>query len=206
MEKSSRIKELVKKVAGTDKPIFDFQYMEVVSVEGDICTAKLGNLTIPNIRLACIPRGADNGILITPALGSTVMVADLSCGELRNMAVIGCTEIDAIRFHKDQTTISANGDKVKVDVGNSSFDISDTQISLNGGQNEGIVKVLNLVSKLNKIEKDVNNLKTSLAMWTPVNAGQEPDAASLKTAISAWAASGLAPTLREDIENKKVKH
>ena len=40
MDKSSKIKGLIRSITGTDRPSFGFRLMEVVSVEGDLCRAK----------------------------------------------------------------------------------------------------------------------------------------------------------------------
>ena len=110
MDNLSKIKELTRKVAGTDQQRFNFRLMEVVSVEGDTCSAKMGNTTIPRIRLAAIVGGAAGGIRITPAPGSIILVADLSCGELRELAVVGYSEIESIEIQGGD-----NGGLVKVE-------------------------------------------------------------------------------------------
>ena len=100
----------MRKVAGTDKMQFNFLSMEVVSVNGDLCCAKVGDFEIPGIRLAAISGGSAKGILITPTVGSVVLVADLSAGELRELAVIGYSEIDSVRIRG-----GAFGGMLKVD-------------------------------------------------------------------------------------------
>ena len=84
MDNASKIKQLLQQITGTEQSVFLFRPMEVVSVEGDTCRARLDELEIPGIRLAAIEGGADGGLLLKPATGSIVLVADLSCGELRD--------------------------------------------------------------------------------------------------------------------------
>lgn len=96
MDNASKIKQLLQQITGTEQSVFLFRPMEVVSVEGDTCRARYNELEIPGIRLAAIEGGADGGLLLKPATGSIVLVADLSCGELRECSVIGYSEIEAL--------------------------------------------------------------------------------------------------------------
>ena len=88
MDNASKIKQLLQQITGTEQSVFLFRPMEVVSVEGDTCRARYNELEIPGIRLAAIEGGADGGLLLKPATGSIVLVADLSCGELRECSVM----------------------------------------------------------------------------------------------------------------------
>lgn len=96
MDNASKIKQLLQQITGTEQSVFLFRPMEVVSVEGDTCRARYNELEIPGIRLAAIEGGADGGLLLKPATGSIVLVADLSCGELRECSVIGYSEIESL--------------------------------------------------------------------------------------------------------------
>jgi len=187
MDRYSQIAALVRGIAGTDRPAFGFRLMEVVSVEGDVCTARLGTLEVPGIRLCVIEGGSKRGVLVTPAVGSVVMVADLSCGELRELAVVGVTEVASIDVRIGSTTVR----------------VADGTVELNGGRNGGMVNVGDVVSRLNAIERDVNSLKTVFAGWVPV---PQDGGAALKTAVTSWAGQQLTPTVQSDIEDTKVKH
>lgn len=201
----SRLAAVVKQVAGTDKQTFDFRLMEVVSVDGDTCTAKIDEFEIPDIRLASIVGGAENGILVTPAKGSIVAVADLSCGQLRELLVVGYSEIDSVQIHRESMTITADTDKVRLEVGKTSLELTDTMASFNGGKKEGLVVAGSLQQKLNTIEQDINDLKRQFAQWTPTNP-EEPDASALKVLLGVWAATPIEKTKQSDIENTAVKH
>ena len=98
MDKSGRIRELLRQITGTDRLTFDFMPMEVKSVNGDLCVCLLDELEIPDVRLAAIPDGSADGLLITPKKGSIVMVADLSAGNLRDLMVVGYTAIESVCF------------------------------------------------------------------------------------------------------------
>lgn len=95
MSKASQITQLIRALAGTEKSTPTFLMMEVVSIEEDTCTAKLDNFKIDDIKLSIITGGAQKGLLIIPAIGSTILVVDTS-GEMRDFAVVGFTDLDKI--------------------------------------------------------------------------------------------------------------
>lgn len=77
------------------------------------------------------------------------------------------------------------------------------EIRLMGGQLGGLVKVEELVKKLNAVEKDLNSLKqVFLQDWVPVS---QDGGAALKAAAATWAGRRLTETQKSDIENEKVK-
>lgn len=79
---------------------------------------------------------------------------------------------------------------------------ADVEIVLNGGGDGGLVLVGNLAGVLNKIQQDVNDLKTAVSGWTPV---AQDGGAALKTALGPWVGRQLEMTKETDLENEKVK-
>ena len=77
------------------------------------------------------------------------------------------------------------------------------QIYLAGDANGGLVKVQDLVSKLNNLESDLNTLKLIFSSWSPV---PSDGGAALKLAAATWYAQQLTPTTVNELENLKVKH
>lgn len=159
MDKSSKIKGLIRSITGTDRPSFGFRLMEVVSVEGDLCRAKIDDLEIPDIRLSSINGGSRNGLLVTPATGSIILVADLSCGNLRELCAVAYSEIESVRFHQGDTTITADGEKTEVVVGESSAVVKSDGVVINGGNNGGLVKIGNLRESLKSLKTYCEALK-----------------------------------------------
>jgi hypothetical protein len=203
MDKASQIRAELRKIVGADRPTFDFLPMEVKSVKGDLCVCLLDDLEIPDVRLVAIPDGSADGLLITPKAGSIVMVADLSTGTLRDLMVVQYTEIESVRFHQGGTTITADGQKVAIEVGASSVELTDGLIKFNDGSNNGLVIGQNTADKLNAIEQDLNALKSVFAGWVTV---PQDGGAALKTAVSTWAGQQLTPTVAGDLENDKITH
>lgn len=207
MDKSSKIRELMRKISGTDKPLFTFRLMEVVSVSGDLCTAKIGEFEIPDIRLASIEGGSKNGLLITPAVGSIVTVADLSCGELRELTVIGYSEIDSIQIRKENTTIALDSKAVNIKVGSSMIQVQDGNIRFNvkDKENGGLVKIDELRSSLVSLKTYCETMKKAISAG--LNAVGTGEAASGSTGAGAFASAMSSVVIQiEDMENKKIIH
>lgn len=77
------------------------------------------------------------------------------------------------------------------------------KVYLNGDGNGGLVKVGELVSKINALESDINALKNVFSSWTtaPNDGG-----AALKLAATTWFGSTITETTISDIENDKIVH
>lgn len=178
MDRSKEIKEVIKSIAGV--PGMMFVMGKVESVGDETCSVKIADrLVINDVRLNASADGNADNMLIKPKVGSMVMMADLSGGELRSLVVISFSALNSmtVRF--------------------------DGEVVINGGENEGLVKVKELTDKLNAIENDINNLKSIFSSWVPV---VYDGGASLKAAAASWASQSLQTTSKEDIENPKIKH
>jgi len=151
---------------------------EVKSVEGETCTVLVGELEVPDVLLTPADEGADGKLVITPKVGSQVTVADLSGGELRQLAVVHWGEVEKMSLTADS-------------------------IELNGGDNGGLVKIEALTDKINNIEKDINKLKQAFTTWVPV---PQDGGASLKGGVASWAAQQLVQTQVSDLEDDKITH
>lgn len=178
MDKSKEIKEAIKSIVGV--PGMMFVMGRVESVGEETCSVKIADrIVINDVRLNASADGNADNILIKPTVGSMVMMADLSGGELRSLVVIAFSELDTF-------TVKFAGDVV-----------------IDEGKNEGLVKVVELTKKLNAIEEDINSLKQVFSSWPPI---VYDGGASLKAASASWAAQPLKSTTKEDIENPKIKH
>lgn len=76
------------------------------------------------------------------------------------------------------------------------------EIEVDGGNNGGLVLSMALTEKLNTLEEDINKLKTAVSGWTPV---AQDGGGALKTALGSWAGEQLTKTVRDDLENNKIR-
>ena len=68
----------------------------------------------------------------------------------------------------------------------------------------GLIKIEELTTKLNNVEKDLNDLKEVFSTtWTPT---PNDGGAALKVAAANWYAATIAETERGDLENELIKH
>lgn len=76
-------------------------------------------------------------------------------------------------------------------------------IQLLDGTFDGLIKINELVSRMNAMENDLNDLKSAFSNWV-VSSGDGGGA--LKTATSSWSGSQIDITEKADIENEKITH
>lgn len=195
----------MRRITGTEQPGFLFHPMEVVAVEGDTCRARLGELEIPGIRLAAIEGGASGGLLLKPAVGSIVLVADLSCSELRECAVVGYSEIESLTYRHGDTSVEANGSAVSVAAGDMRVKVTAEGVEINGGKQGGLVLAAALRRSLESIRSYCATMQQAVAAGlSGVGAGA---AANGPAGAGIFSEQMAAATITlEDLEDKKATH
>lgn len=156
----------------------------------DTCTVEPidGGAEYFKVRLRGVIDGADDGMYAEPKINSYVIISPLMNDE-GMMFVSRFTEVT--KWH------------IKVDGGAKVEVLSGGNVKLNGDTHNGLVKVAELVQKLNALENDLNTIKGVFSGWTPV---AQDGGAALKAASAAWAGQTLTTTAQVDLENQKVKH
>lgn len=150
MGKAQDIKEAIRTIAGKGNGGGLFLVGEVKSVEGETCTVEVAGLELDEVRLTAVNDGADGKLLLTPKEGSMVLLADMSGGLLRDMAVVGYTNVERIEATCDS-------------------------IELNGGDNGGLVNIEKLKGWMRNVESDLETLKT-LLQTSPIAGNGAPAA------------------------------
>lgn len=153
----------------------DNRTCDVESVNGD------ATLSFVDVELMV---GVNDGMLLIPAVDSQVYIA------YSNVV-------------SPYVTMYSELDKIIYITGNSGIEITDGSIKFNNGSFGGLVKIEDLVNKLNTIEQDLNTLKTVFSGWTPV---ANDGGAALKAAAATWYAQQLTTTTVADLENDSVTH
>lgn len=179
----NEIAEAIKKLAGL--ALTTFIIGKVESVDGRTCTVNPvdGGAAIENVRLNAYSDG-DQGLVITPKVDTFVIVGMIS--EV-DALVLMCYEIESI----------------EIIAGDTSLEITNGEILFNGGSNGGLIKISDLVSKINDVENDINSLKQAFFTWVPV---VQDGGVALKTATGSWVGQQFVNTQAVDIENTDVKH
>lgn len=70
----------------------------VRKVEGLMCDVEIGSITIPEVRLRASLSTDENHLLITPAIGSPVIVGSLS-GDLTELVVLAVDRVESVLFN-----------------------------------------------------------------------------------------------------------
>jgi hypothetical protein len=126
---------------------------------------------------------ANDGLLLIPTVGSTVMVGT------------SATDSPFVAMFEDI-------DKVKLKIGDSTLEVTDGLFKFNGGSNDGMVLINHLITKLNNLENGYNDLVTKYNAHTHIltlstGTGTAATTVSLETTT-------LTPTVKADIENTKI--
>ena len=183
MDKYRQIAELIQGFQRSGQVFFP---ATVESVEGNTCTVNVDGLSISDVRLKVTNDTNDDTVLFTPAKGSHVLVGSYS-GDYSNLFVLYADSLSEL-FCK---------------IGEMSLKFDLNGIEINEGKNEGLTKIVELVKKLNSLEKEINSLKSNLSTWVPV---PQDGGASLKAKIASWASMQIVETKKADLEDVKVKH
>lgn len=130
MDNLSSIKESIRKIVGGRAfPAFT---AKVEGVDGETCSVSIDGVKLTDVRLRAVVNGEDSKILVTPKVGSYVLLTDLSGGKFTDLAVISYSEVDKIEI------------------------TADDKIVINGGDNNGLVKIDKLTEKLNELVEKFN--------------------------------------------------
>ncbi|MDR3226132.1 MAG: hypothetical protein LBT56_00475 [Prevotellaceae bacterium] len=159
MDTYSGIKEKIRRIAGTEKlqqtTVFPAQ---VEKITGTTCTVKIDELLMNDVRLRAVINNENEQLLITPKVGSYVLIVDLSGGEYRDLAVISYSEIDKIELKISETTITTNANGITIEnKGENLFKVlSDfitevTKIIVIQGTSPNVAALNQIMQRLNKI-------------------------------------------------------
>lgn len=178
------IDELIKLILSKVQHPISLGIVKNVDEESGLCEVERDDLpTLYNVRLNAVVSGSQMFMQI-PSLESFVIVAEISDG---GQAVIMTSSIDKI--------IAQVSDDI-------SMVMDKNGIVFNDGKLGGLIKIDDLINRLNTVEKDLNTIKTSIKSWVPV---VQDGGASLKTRLMSWCNSTIQITTKADIENERVK-
>jgi len=99
-------------------PLFN---AEVKSIQGESCTIDLNGLELDEVRLKATINGKANKVIVTPAVGSMVLVGSLT-GDLKDLAVLNVDEIEKLEYVQNglNIIIDSSDGKVKIENANTS--------------------------------------------------------------------------------------
>jgi len=180
------VKTAVQKLAGTfkeDTVQLIIGTVESVDEDKAICSVKIQtDVTLPNVSLQA---SICDGLLIIPVVDSTVYVLT---SKYNTPLVIQWSDID----------------KFMLQVGDSYLEVNnDGSFQFNDGSFDGLVKVGELVKKINALENLLNGFITIYNSHTHT-ASSFGSPTTVPSAIESQQISPI--TQQQDIENDKIKH
>lgn len=165
----------------------------VVSVDASAKTCEVepvdGRANFVDVKLQPLSEADDNGVFAIPVKNSTVIIGLLENG--KRSVILKYTEIEKY--------VIQVSDKQKL-----VFD-KEGDIVFNDGKNGGLIKISDLVKKLNNLEKSVNQVVTSFNAHThvsppaPVNPVNTAPPSVPSTVV-------MVNTTTKELENSDVKH
>ena len=172
----SKEREMIKGLRGLLTPGTMLSEGIVKSIEGDTCTVDIAGMEYKEIQMRASITSEAQKILLVPKVGTAVIVVTFP---LTGDSVIVAR--DAVE------RIEVSGD-----------------ITINGGQNGGMVKVEELKKNLNSLKTYCETLKSAIA--TGLNGVGASTAASGAAGAAAFnnAMTGASITI-DDMENKRIK-
>lgn len=188
----------IRTIAGTenmDPTTFAFANVVSVDIKARTCVVETISDKQPvEIQDVLLMASVGDGSLKIPAVDSTVIIAYTN-------------QVTPFVF------MYSDLDDIIMTVGKSQISMKSGLTVFNDGSYGGLIKIVELVERLNNLEKDNNNLKQLFGSWTvsPNDGG-----AALRTVVTgiaagpplptSWAGKSLTETDRKDIENETVTH
>jgi hypothetical protein len=94
MDKLKRLDEALRQYSGTTN--INIVAAEVLSVDGERCSVKIReNLEVTDVRLKATINGSGNKILITPVVGSYVLLGSLT-GDEKDLTIVQMDEVEKV--------------------------------------------------------------------------------------------------------------
>lgn len=196
--------ESIQRISGsqlTDKVSFFAAIVDSVDEDSRTCTATTlnsqGEVTMENIKLM---GSVDDGFLLIPALDSTIIIGYSTMNE-PFVAQFSAIDKVVIIVGTNNVSIEITNDEILIENKDSKLALSDSLIKFNEGNLGGLVKVEQILEKINNLESKVNAIIT--AFNSHVHTGVTTGAGS--SAVSPTQVSGaLTPTTKSEIENTKI--
>ena len=176
--------------------------VDAVDVSTRTCTVTTigdrGGVQFENVQL--MP-SVDDGFLLVPAIDSTVIVGYNTFNQPFVLLFSGIDKVLLVAG-ENNASIQLDADGLLLEINDTKLLIEDGLITLNNGSLGGLVKLNDLVNRLNLIENKVNSLIGKYNSHTHILTLSTGTGTAAPTATTE--AGTLTPTQPQDIENDKI--
>lgn len=181
MKDESTIAQLIREVARTGT--YEIHQGKVVAADADSCDVEVDEGVVqPGVRLNVVT-DVEYGVILTPKIGSQAIIARIEMGQ--EYQLLSCSELD----------------KVKIRVGSLLFEMDRDKIFFNEGKQKGMVLLTPLKTELEKIDKNINFVKSAL---TQLGTTLEPLVPGTNLLLEGIL-SGIVPVDTSALENTKIR-
>jgi len=117
MSKYAKLGEALKGLAADAIITMPLMNAQVISIEGESCTIKIGGLELDEVRIKATINGNTNKLMAIPKVGSMVLVGSLT-GDLKDLAIVGVDEVAKIMYEQDGLVIEVDSETGKIAIAN----------------------------------------------------------------------------------------
>ena len=158
----------------------------VISINEDLatCDVDIDGNTFFDVRLKSVIDDEVKGITVLPQKNSNILVQRIGTGN--DFLALKYSNIDCIQWQIEDLNLK----------------FTKEGFVFNDGENKGMVKLPELVQKINNIENKVNEIIT----WTATHTHTGVLAGGGTSGIAVGVMDSLTPTQENDLENNKIKH
>lgn len=175
------------------------------------CAVEAEGVPYDDVLLHAVADAGQKGFFFVPRIDSTVLVSRI--GGSNELLVSMFSEVDRalltlgdkVQASMDTDALTYKNDTVEVQITGSEVTIDADRITLNGGDNKGLVKIGELQKNLDSIKQFVEGMHAALpAAFAAVGAAMAANGALGKTAYDGAMAGHV--VVFEDMENTNVAH
>lgn len=204
MSTDRSIIEAIQRISGTqltDKVSLFTAIVDSVDENARTCIVTTlnsqGELTIENVQLMA---SVDDGFLLIPAIDSTVVVAYSTMNQ-PFIAQYSSLEKAVLIVGENNVSLEITNEEILLEIANTKLSLADGKTKFNDGSLGGMVKVNDILTKLNNLENKVNAIIS--AFNSHVHTGVTTGAGS--SGVTPTSITGtLTPTTKSEIENNKI--
>jgi hypothetical protein len=187
--------------------------IQSVDEQNDTCVVLYEGVEYADVPLKSI--SDKSNFVVYPSVGTTCNIYFLM-GMTENPRILDFQNCQKIKISTESetledgttqevsvTNIDINADDIAVTCTNN-VTINASSVIFNDGNNGGIPITKEVVTKLNRVEEDINTLKQAFSTWVPA---PMDGGAALKGATASWSSQQIQPLTQDsDIENIDVSH
>lgn len=204
MSADRAIIEAIQKISGTqltDKVSLFSAIVDSVDEDARTCIVTTlnsqGEITLENVQLMA---SVDDGLLLIPALDSTVVVAYSTMNQ-PFIAQYSSLEKAVLIVGDNNVSLEITNAEILLEIANTKLSLIDGKTKFNDGNLGGLVKVNDILTKLNNLENKVNTIISTFNSHTHL--GVTTGAGTSGTSPTPITGT-LTPTTKSEIENDKI--